>query len=100
MGTTDKLQSHGRGFRLQHPGKHPIDYLPALIAMAVAAHRSEMLAAEPLGGEGIEHPGQPRLHLTGVVGGGSSGGGHCGGHPFGGLMGQGLRCIRHLPCPQ
>ena len=73
VGTTDKLQAHGRRLGLQHPGKHPIQQLPALIAMAVAAHRSEVLAAESLGGESLEHPGQPRLHLAGVVGGGSGG---------------------------
>ena len=71
MGTTDKLQAHGRRLGLQHPGKHPIQQLPALIAVAVAAHRSEVLAAESLGGESLEHSGQPRLHLAGVVGGGS-----------------------------
>jgi len=32
--------------------------------MAVAAHRSEVLAAEPLDGEGLERPGQTRAeHL-------------------------------------
>jgi hypothetical protein len=57
MGATDELQSYGSGFGLKHSGKNPIQGFAALVAMAIAAHRSEVLGSDPLGGHGRQHSG-------------------------------------------
>jgi hypothetical protein len=62
MGATDELQSYGGGFGLKHPGKDPIQGVAALVPMAIAAHRSEVLGSDPLGGHGRQHCGQSRLN--------------------------------------
>ena len=69
MGAAHKLEPHRRRLRLQHPGKDPIEHLTALVAVAVATHRGEMLNPYALGRHGLEHPGQPRTHRPGVGGG-------------------------------
>ena len=62
VGAADELQPHGGGLRLEHACEHPIQHLPPLIAMAVAAHRGEVVDPQPLGGEGVQHPLQSRPH--------------------------------------
>ena len=56
MGATHKLQPHGGRLGLQHPGKHPVQNLAALIPVAVATHRSEVLGAQPFRRKGVQDP--------------------------------------------
>ena len=62
VGAAHELQPHGGGLGLQHPCKHPIEHLTAQIAMAVAAHRGEVVHPQALGRERRQDPLQPRLH--------------------------------------
>ena len=59
MGTADELQSHRCGFCAQHPGEHPIDHLPPLIAVAITAHRGEVLNPHPFRRKSVQNPSQP-----------------------------------------
>ena len=72
VGAGDELQTHRRGFGLQHPGKDPVEGLATEVAMAVATHRGEVMHPHPLGGEGRQHPLQPRTD-RGRAGGGQGG---------------------------
>ena len=68
MGAAHELEPHGRGLGLQHPGEHPIEHLTAQVAMAVAAHRGEVMHPETLGRKGRQHPLQPWLHAGAALG--------------------------------
>jgi hypothetical protein len=61
VGATDELQSYGGGFGLKHPGEYPIQGVAALVPMPIAAHRSEVLGSDPLGGHRRQNRGQPGL---------------------------------------
>ena len=68
MGSTDELQPNSGGLSPQNARKHSIEHVPALITMAVAGQRSEVLRPKPLVSEGIEHPLQSLLHSSGAKG--------------------------------
>ena len=65
MGAANELQSNRCGFRTQHPGEHPIDHLPPLVAVAVTAHRGEVLNTHPFGCKSVQNPPQPRRNRSG-----------------------------------
>ena len=69
MGAAHELHPHGGGLGLQHPGEHPVQGFAALVAVAVAAHRGEVLHPQALGREGRQHPLQPGPHGSGAGGG-------------------------------
>ena len=69
MGTADELKAHRRRLGPHDAGEHPVEDLAAQIAMAVTAHRSEVVHPHPLGGESGQHALQPRPHAGGAQGG-------------------------------
>ena len=56
MGAAHKLEPHGGRLGLEHPGKHPIQNLAALIPVAIATHGGEVLGAQPFRRKGLQHP--------------------------------------------
>ena len=56
MGAAHKLEPNGGRLGLEHPGKDPIQDLAALIPVAVATHRSEVLGTQPFRRKGLQHP--------------------------------------------
>ena len=56
MGAADELQPHSRRLSAEHTGKNAVDDLTALVPMAIASQRSEMLRAQSFSSHRLQHP--------------------------------------------